>query len=443
MIEVWAIGGYTDIGKNMTAVRYNNEVVIFDIGVFVDKLISYEGDAWSLHPNKLLHIGALPDDTAMRKEWGKYVKAIVCTHAHLDHLGGITKIAHHYNTAPIIGTPYTIEVLRNQERDQRGHLDNKLVKMSPGNTFKISSDISVEFIYATHSTLQTIIAALHTPEGTVLYANDWKFDDNPTYGQKTDYARLKKLGSTGVTALISDSTRIDHFGRTFSEGLQAEMLKDLLLNLKHEHKLIVLTTFASHCVRISNMIKIAKKMGRIPIIFGRSMKNYLDASTRAKLISFKDVPILSFGDEIEAAFKMIEKQGREKFVLIMTGNQGETDAMLTRMARNELGLKLEKNDVVVFCSEAIPVPVCQANRQTVEKMIRDAGVHLFVDIHVSGHASREDQLDLLRMVKAKHYIPTHGTLPKLASAVELATGEGYKLGETVHLLQDGQRVKIE
>jgi len=191
------------------------------------------------------------------------------------------------------------------------------------------------------------------------------------------------------------------------------------------------------------MVEIAKKMGRTPLILGRSLKNYLEASTRAKLINFKGNRILSYKDEIEHAFNLIKKNGRDKYLLIMTGNQGEPDAMLSRMARNELEIRFNKGDIVIFCSETIPTPICQANRSTVEKQLREKGVRLFLDIHVSGHAAREDHRDLIKMVRPKHYIPSHGTLPKLAKAIELSIEEGYKLGETAHLLQDGQRIKIE
>lgn len=445
MISIWAIGGYSEIGKNMTAVKYKDEVVILDIGVDVNKLISYEGegDVWKQSTRKLQQIEALPNDSEMRKKWGKHVKAIISTHGHLDHIGGVTKIARSYKKAPIIATPFTIEIIRNQERSQRAKLKNRIVKLNPGGSYKISKNLSVDFVYATHSTLQTAIIAIHTPEGRVIYANDWKFDDNPTFGKKTDYAKLKKLSKKGVVALISDSTRVEKHGRTFSESIVKEMLKDLLLNLKHEDKLIVLTSFSSHCARVSNMIDIIKKMGRKPIVMGRSLRNYLEASTRAKLINFKGVEIASYKDEIDSVFERIDRKGRDKFVLIMTGNQGEPNAMLSRLARNELDLKFKKGDIVVFCSETIPVPICEANRSNLEKQLKDRGVRMFLDVHVSGHASREDHRDLLKMLKPKHYLPTHGGLQKQASAAQLGIEEGYELGKTVHILQNGQKIDLE
>lgn len=443
MIDIWAVGGYSEIGKNMTAIRYNDEVVILDLGVDVSKLISYEGDAWKLNSRKLKKIGALPDDTKIRKEWRKYIKAIVCTHGHLDHIGGLTKMAKHYKKTPIITTPFTSEVIKNQEKGQRTKIKNKIIKLNPGSTYDISDNLKVEFVYATHSTLQTVMVAIHTPEGVIMYANDWKFDDYPTFGKKTDYRRLKKLGKKGVKVLISDCTRVDKMGRTFSEKLVKEMLKDLLFHLKYENNLIVLTTFASHCARISNMIDIIKKMGRTPLVIGRSLRNYMEASTRANLINFKGVHKASYRSEIRKTFDMIKKNGRDKYVLIMTGNQGEPNAMLTRMARDELDLKFEKGDIVVFCSETIPTPICEANRSNSEKLLKEKGVRLFLDIHQSGHASREDLRDFLKMVKPEHYIPTHGTLAKLANAVELSVEEGYELGENAHILQDGQRLRIK
>ena len=190
MAEVWAVGGYNEIGRNMTAVKVGDEVVIFDMGINVDKLISYEGEVWDLTTKKLLSIGALPDDTGMRKEWGRKVKAIICTHGHLDHIGGITKIASHYPNIPIICTPFTAEIINNQEKDQKMKLDNKLIRLNPGDSYKINNNLKCEFVYTTHSTLQTAMIALHTSEGVIMYTNDWKFDDNPTFGKKTDYARL-------------------------------------------------------------------------------------------------------------------------------------------------------------------------------------------------------------------------------------------------------------
>ncbi len=442
MIEIWAIGGYSEIGKNMTGVRYNDEAVILDMGVWLDRIIGYDGDAWKLSHRKLMRMGALPDDKEFHKKFNKQVKAIICTHSHLDHIGAIPKTSKGYSDAPIIGTPFTIEVIKNNSED--GRIPNKLIKLNPGSSYKVSENITVEFIYATHSTLQVVMVAIHTPDGTVMYANDWKFDEYPSFGKRTDYKRIKKLGKSGkVVALISDSTRIEYMGRTFSESIVKNMLKDVLYWMENDDKLIIATTFASHCARVKTILEMAEKMGRTPIVLGRSMRNYMNASTKAGLIDFSKYQKYSYRNELKEIFRTINKEGREKFLLVTTGNQGEPNSVLVRMAQDELDLKLDKGDHVVFCSTVIPNPMCEANRSYLEKNLKEKGVRIFKDIHVSGHASREDHRDLISMVMPKHYIPTHGTIQKLASAAELGIELGYNLGETVHLLEDGQKVKIE
>jgi len=441
MIEIYAVGGYSGIGKNMTAIRCGNEAVIIDMGIDVSKLMDYEGESSELSNNKLLELGVLPDDREVLKTLGPMVKGIICSHAHLDHLGAIAKISNTY-TAPIILTPFSFEVLKNLEKNQKERIRNKIIRLNPGKSFVVSKNFRIEFIYATHSTLQSVIIAIHTPEGVLIYTNDFKFDDNPTYGSKTNYDRLKQLGNSGVLALIDDSTRIDNPGRTFSESIVREMIKDLLLNLKSKKKLVVLTTFASHCIRISNIMEISKKMGRTPIIFGRSMRNYLQASTNAKLIDFSKAKIASFNNEVAEAFSKIRRIGKDKFLLVMTGNQGEPGSMLSRMANDELPIRFEQDDLVVFCSETIPTIECKKNRAALESKLKTKGVRMYLDFHASGHAAREDHRDLIKMLKPKFYIPSHGTPDKLKSGAELAKEEGYK-ASNIKMLKNGEKIILK
>ena len=441
MIEIYAVGGYSGIGKNMTAIKYGKETIIIDMGLDVSKLMDYDGETANLSNNKLLEIGVLPNDREVLRTLGPSVKAIICSHAHLDHLGAIAKISNKYS-APIILTPFSYEVLKNIEKNQTEKIRNRIIKLNPGKSFQISKDLMVEFIYATHSTLQSVIVAIHTPKGVIVYTNDFKFDDSPTYGSKTNYDRLKKLGQDGVIALIDDCTRIDNPGRTFSESIVKEMIKDLLLNLKSEKKLVVLTTFASHCIRINNIIEISKKMGRTPIILGRSMKNYLQASTNAKLIDFSKAKIASFNNEVVDVFNRIRRNGKDKYLLVMTGNQGEPNSMLCRMAKDELPIRFEKGDLVVFCSETIPTPECIKNRGELEKDLKRKGVRIYLDYHASGHASREDHRDLISMLKPRYYIPSHGTFEKIKSGADLAKEQGYT-SQNIKVLKNGEKVEIK
>jgi ribonuclease J len=441
-MEIFAIGGYSEIGKNMTAVRVGEEVIILDMGVWLEKITAYEnGDALKLSREELLRIEAIPDDRLFFKKFGRKVKAILCTHAHLDHLGAIPKLAPRYK-APIIATPYTIEVLQRLSRE-KGVLPNKLIKLNPGSSYKISDGIEAEFIYATHSTPQTVMIALHTQEGTLLYANDFKFDEYPLLGKRTDYTRLRKLGKDGVLALISDTTRIGRESKTHSETIVRDMLKDILFWVENKGKAIFLTTFSSHIARINLVVDLTLEMGRRPILLGRSLANYVGAAESIGLVKIsKRARICSYKKEIKSGLKEIEKVGRDNYLAIVTGNQGEPDSVLTRVADGRLPFEFLKEDQVIFACEVIPTPTNQANRAELERRLKNKQVRLFKDVHCSGHAAKEDHRDLLKIINPKHYLPCHGTLQKIACAIELARELGYRLGKDAHILQNGQELEL-
>ena len=202
-IEFCAIGGYDEVGKNMNAVRIDDEVLIFDMGLQLDNYIKTcgEEDVENVSAELLIKNKAIPDDTVI-KDWQPKVKAIIATHAHLDHIGAIPYLADKYD-CPIFGTPYTLEVLKTICKENNFKLKNKFKMMSKNAKYKLSDKITIEFINVTHSIPETIIAAIHTPEGKILYANDYKFDMFPTFGKKTPPERFKNLGK--VLALIVDS----------------------------------------------------------------------------------------------------------------------------------------------------------------------------------------------------------------------------------------------
>ncbi len=437
-MKIYAIGGYSQIGKNMTAIEVEDEIIILDCGVWMEKIAAYEeGDAMLLDAYDLIKMGAIPDDSIIAKK-RKNVKAILITHAHLDHLGAATKLLAKYN-APIILTPFTAEVLKKLEKEDR-KLPNKIVKLNPNQRYKVSKNFEIEFIHVTHSTPQTVIIAIYTKEGTVIYANDWKFDEYPTLGKRTNYKRLKQIGKEGVKLLISDSTKIDVESKTYSESVVRAMLRDILFHITNKKNLILFTTFASHISRISLAIQYAKMLGREPILIGRSIATYWNAAIRANIIN-EEVEVHGRGKGIKSALKKVEKN-REKYLVIATGSQGEPNSVLDRISKGELPFSLLKDDQIVFSCSVIPSPVNMAHRAELERRLKSFDVRIFKDVHVSGHASREDHREMLRMLQPEVYLPTHGGLDKLAKAIELATDEGYKLGYNTFILQDGQTLDI-
>ena len=177
MIEICAVGGYNEIGKNMTAIKVDEEVIILDMGIHLEPYIQYtnDEDLIDINPSELRKVGAIPNDKVI-KEWRTKVKAIVPTHAHLDHVGAIMFMGNKYN-APILCTPFTAEVIKTISKDEKIVLENDIKVMNVNSFYQISKNIKIEFINMTHSIPQTVMVAVHTKYGTVLYANDFKFDN--------------------------------------------------------------------------------------------------------------------------------------------------------------------------------------------------------------------------------------------------------------------------
>ena len=271
-VEVIAIGGYEEVGKNMSAVKIGDDVVIFDMGIHLDRIHIHEDtDIDRMHSLDLIERGVIPDDTLMKEVDGK-VRAIVFTHGHLDHIGAVAKLAHRYE-APIIATPYTLALIeRTIKGEKKFTVTNPLQVLNPGEKCQISPDITLEFINMTHSIPQATMAALHTSEGIIVYANDFKFDNYQMISPPPDYSRLKELGRKGVLALIVETTRVGEEGeaKTHSEKIARIMLKDIMLDPLDEKNGMLVTTFSSHIERIQAISKISEQSDRNLLLLGRS-----------------------------------------------------------------------------------------------------------------------------------------------------------------------------
>ena len=439
MIQICAIGGYNEIGKNMTAVKVGEDVIILDMGLYLPTYIQYteDEDIKQVPIKKLVEVGAIPDDSVIA-DWRKNVKAIVPTHAHLDHLGALPYISNKYN-AEILFTPYTKELLTTICKDEHLKLKNPVKPISPNSKYKVG-EIEVEFIHTTHSTPQAVMVALHTSEGIILYCNDFKFDSFPVLGKKPNFKRLEELGQQGVRLLICDSTRADDAKKTPSESVAREMLKDLLLGIKADDKAIIVTTFSSHIARLKSIIEYGKKINRKVLMLGRSLAKYVQAAERVNLVNFsKEVKIVKYSSKVQNALKLIEKNKHE-YLLIVTGHQGETKAVLSKIARGELKFDLGKDDAVIFSCSVIPHQVNIQAREALENELKHLQVRIFKDIHVSGHAAREDLRDLIKMVQPKSLIPAHCEPHMKQEMKGLAHECGVK---DVILMADHERITIE
>lgn len=435
MIEICAVGGYYEVGRNMTAVKVDNSCFILDMGLNLSKYIEFtqDEDVHDITEKQLMHVGAIPDDRPI-ESWREHVKAIIPTHAHLDHVGALPFMAHKYN-APIIATPFTHEIIKAIGKDDKLKLKNQAIVLQPNSHYDMG-EIKIEFIHITHSTPQTIVAAVHTKYGTILYSNDFKLDNFPVLGKKPNYKRLQELKN--VKVLICDCLRAQDHRKTPSENVAREMLKDVLLGVPSDNHAIFITTFSSHIARLKSIIDFGKQMKRKIIFLGRSLAKYVNAAENIGLVSFsKEVDIYPFSNQIKKALKKVAHEPH-KYLVVLTGHQGEPKSVLGRISRGEFHFTFQPEDLVIFSSTIIPNEVNINNRKNLEAVLESKHVRIFRDLHQSGHASREDLRDFLHLVKPEYVIPAHGEEKMVKAMTELALEEGIKV---IHL-QNGQHTKV-
>ncbi|MCC7564518.1 MAG: RNase J family beta-CASP ribonuclease [Methanobacterium sp.] len=439
-VEVIAIGGYEEVGKNMSAVKVGEDVIIFDMGINLDRVNIHEDtDIARMHSLDLIERGVIPDDTLMKEVDGK-VRAIVFTHGHLDHIGAVAKLAHRYE-APLIGTPYTLALVENSIKQERKfEVSNPLQVLNAGEKMQISPDITLEFVHTTHSIPQSVNAVLHTSEGIIVYALDFKFDNHMMLSPPPDYKRLRELGNQGVLALIVETTRMTEKQqeKTHSEKVARIVLEDIMREKLPGKEGLLVTTFSSHIERIQAICNIARESNRKIMLLGRSMERFGSMAEKIGLLDLpKSASIFGSPKSVNRALARAE-DNREEYLLVTTGHQGEPDALLPRIASGRTQFNVAPGDNVVISAPIIPNPTNVANRNLMERRLKDSGARIYTNAHVSGHAGREDHRDFLRMLQPQHIIPAHGDLEMLSAYTELAEEEGYKMGNDIHVLRNGQ-----
>src|SRR3989344_2780183 len=390
-MEICTIGGYEEVGKNMTAVRIGDDVIIFDAGIYLPPLIDLQEQESFVKYNEhmLRKIKAIPNDLVLDElGWTDKVRAIVIGHAHLDHVGGLPYLASRYPKAEIIATHFTMEVLNSILEDDKLVLHNKR---------------------------------------TIIKSN----------------SRLKELGrKKQIKCLVVDSLYADTERRTASERIARDLLEDALSVIRDRNSALFITTFSSHIARLKSIVEFGKKTGRQIVFMGRSLMKYVNAAKNVRECSFyHQIRIMKYRKQINSFLKKVEDE-RGKYLVVCTGHQGEKGAILDRMLNDETPFKFRAGDNVIFSSSVIPVPQNINAREKMDKKLRAKGARIQTDIHVSGHGGREDLRDLVNMLEPGHIIPAHGSMEQEIPMVELAKEMGYKFQENVHLSSNGKVVKI-
>lgn len=439
MIEICAVGGYLEVGRNMTAIRYKDEAVLLDMGIHLENYIAYteDEDIYDVLYEDLQKVGAVPDINRI-KTWISDVKAIIPGHAHLDHIGAVPFLSKKFN-CPILLTPYSNAVLMQISKDNKMPIINKIRVLSDNSTYQISKNITVEFINVTHSVPDSVMIAIHTPDGTVLYTGDYKFDDAPMLGKVTNYKRLSEL--TNVKLLIMDSLYSSRQGKTSSEYDAQKLLEETVFENVSKKNGLIVTTFSSHISRLKSIVSLGRKLRRKVVFLGRSLSKYTAAAEEIGLVRFSDeVEIVKYSSKVSKRLKQILKDGKEKYMIVCTGHQAEKKAVLSKMIDKGY-YSFSKNDVVIFSCTTIPSEPNITNRKILEEKLISLGTRVFKDIHSSGHASQEDQKMLIDIIKPKMIMPYH-CVKEQAEALK-SNIEVWNKDIDVRILKEGDFLTVE
>ena len=414
-----SLGGAGEIGMNLNLFGYGKpgeyKWIIVDIGVTFsdDNIPGIE----VILPN--------PEFIADQKE---NLLGIVLTHAHEDHVGAIAHLWPMLE-CPIYATPFTAAIVREKFKELKINIGSHLKIVKLGGNVKLGA-FDIDYVTLTHSILEPNGLAITTPEGVVLHTADWKIDDDPLIGEKTDIKKLTEIGKKGVLAMVCDSTNIFNLGSSGSESLVRTGLFTVLEKMKNR---IVITSFASNVARMETVFKVAEKIGRQVCLVGRSMNRIYQLARQCNYLQDIKVPI---------DVRDSKKIPKNKIVFLCTGSQGEQRAALARIANGtHPDLQLEKDDNVIFSSRIIP-----GNEKRLFKIFNDFSkndINVLSEensmIHVSGHPAREDLKKMYNWIKPKILIPVHGEQRHMAEHINFAKEMGVKFPIKV---SNGEIIKL-
>ncbi|MFP4195474.1 MAG: MBL fold metallo-hydrolase [Candidatus Woesearchaeota archaeon] len=424
-IKLIPLGGFGEVGRNCLAVDVDGKIILLDMGFHLERYLEATEDDFAAKRHvkrRLISSGALPDVRLLRRRRDDVV-GIVCSHAHLDHIGAIPFLASHFS-CPVHATPYTSQVIRSLVEDRGAKA--KVIAHDPSATFTVGG-LRVEFIPVSHSTPQTVAVVIHTGEGAVIYANDYKEDTDPPFGLPTDISRLKELKGS-VRALVLDSLYAP--SQDFSEG--ERVAREDVLSLKDEvagSRAIVVSTFSSHIYRLQTLCDLADSLGRAVVFMGRSLDRYMTAASETGILDLASRgKVLKYRRQIDSFLRGVEDPS--EYFFITTGHQGEPEAVLRRMADGLFDF--HSSDSVIFSCNVIPVPTSIQNRRILESLLKKQGVHIISDVHVSGHAFANDHDHLLSILCPDYLIPSHAEPPMIEAMRVIAS----KKGITGHRFRD-------
>ena len=415
------LGGIEEVGKNMTAFQYKDEIIVVDAG------LTFPEDE---------HLGIdviIPDFSYLESNRHK-IKGLLLTHGHEDHIGAIPYFYQKLGTEniPMYGGRLTLALAKAKFEKKDAKLPKEKV-ISGRTILKVSKYFTVEFISVTHSIADCYAICIKTPAATILHSGDFKVDLTPVDGEGFDFGRLAQLGEEGVDLLLSDSTNAQVPGFTPSERTVGESLKDEFVKANGR---IILAAFASHVHRLQQIVNIAEKNGRKIAIDGRSMVKIFEICSN---LGYLKIP-----KDIMIDIDKVETYPADKVLILCTGTQGEPLAALSRIANGtHKYISLREGDTVVISATPIPGNEKAATKNINQLMKREANVvfEKGIGIHVSGHGCQEEQKLMINLVKPKFFLPVHGEYAMIKKHKELAMAVGVP-EKNVILSENGAKLEL-
>lgn len=422
-LKIIPLGGVGEIGKNMTVIEYGSDIIIVDCGM-------------SFPDEEMPGIDVVIPDMSYIEKNAANVRGILITHGHEDHIGAVPYALQKLNV-PVYATKLTIALIEQKLTEIKvDHADLNCV--SPGDTIRLGC-FSVEFIKTSHSIAGACALAINTPIGTLIHTGDFKVDYTPIDGEPIDIARLAYYGSRGVLALMSDSTNVENEGHTPSERGIGKTFEHCFDKAKGR---VIVATFASNIYRIQQIADVAISFGRVVCFQGRSMVKIAEIA--------KELGYLQLPDESVVEVGQLKKYRDDQICVITTGSQGEPMSGLFRMANSSHKVNVGKGDMVIISASSIP-----GNEKSVGRVINQLYQHgakviyeRMADVHVSGHACKEELKLMLTLTKPKFFIPVHGEARHLYQHKELAEELGIseedifvtEIGDVVELTRNKGRI---
>lgn len=415
-VKIIPLGGLEQIGMNMTAFMYEDEIVVVDCGL-------------SFPDDDMLGVDLVIPDVTFLKDNIDKVKGFVVTHGHEDHIGAFPYVIKDVNK-PIYATKLTMGIIETKFREHNLIATTKRKIVNYGQSI-ILGKFRIEFIRTNHSIADSAALAIHTPAGVIFHTGDFKVDYTPVFGEPIDLQRMGEIGKKGVLALLCDSTNVMRPGYTMSEKTVGKTFENIFDENKKNR--IIVATFASNVDRVQQIINAACSHGRKVAVEGRSMVNIINVAGELGYIQIPDGTLIDTEE--------IKKYPDDQVTIITTGSQGESMAALSRMAASiHKKVTIKPGDVVIV--SATPIP---GNEKSVARLINELSMKgakvIFQDTHVSGHASQEEIKMMYTILKPKYSIPVHGEYRHLVKHAELAESMGIDK-KNIFILSSGDVLEL-